>query len=141
MSIIVPRKVYFLSVLIKCGLLRRKVLCGKMTTIICNDQWTSFKSEYELVDIEINKSKVYVLVQNKLVRRNVYFFRIGIKNYPSFLKASKQQNSGHLPPVINTSHVSRIFLVSIMDDISDSIFWNECINSNSLKKMRFRLVI
>ena len=111
MSIIVPRKVYFLSVLIKCGLLRRKVLCGKMTTIIRNNQWTSFKLEYELVDIEINKSKVYVLVQNKLVRRNVYFLRIGIKNYPSFLKASKQQNSGHLPPVyIKILNGARYFL-------------------------------
>ena len=55
-----------------------------MITIILNDQWTSFKSEYELVDIEINKSKVYVLVQNKLVRRNVYFLIIGNTNYPSF---------------------------------------------------------
>ena len=48
-----------------------------MTTIILNDQWLSFKSEYEIVNIEIKKSKVDVLVENKLVRRNVYFIRIG----------------------------------------------------------------
>ena len=36
--------------------MRRKVLAGEMATIIRNDAWTSFKSEYEL-DIEINKSK------------------------------------------------------------------------------------
>ena len=46
----------FHSILVKCGLIRRKVLAGEMATIIRNDAWTSFKSEYEL-DIEINKSK------------------------------------------------------------------------------------
>ena len=63
--------------MIKCGLIRRKVICGEMTTIILNDQWISSKSEYELVNVEINKSKVVLLVENKLVRRNVYFLRIG----------------------------------------------------------------
>ena len=76
--------------MIKCGLFRRKVVCNKMTTIILNDQWISFKLEYELVNVYINKSKFDVLVENKVVRRNVYFIRIGNKNYPSFLKASKQ---------------------------------------------------
>ena len=52
----------FLSVLVKCGLIRRKVVSGEMTMIICNDQWTSFRSEYEL-DIEIVKSKVDILVE------------------------------------------------------------------------------
>ena len=80
------KSVFFKSILIKCGLIRRKVLCGEMTTIIRNDQWTSFKSEYELVDIAINKSKVDVLVQNKLVRRNVYFLRIGNKIILHFSK-------------------------------------------------------
>ena len=65
-----------LSILIKCGLIRRKVVRGEMTTIICNDQWTSFKSEYELVNIEIIKPKVDVLVENRLRRRNVSFVRI-----------------------------------------------------------------
>ena len=71
------RRVYFLSIMIKCGLIRRKVICGEMTTIILNDQWISSKSEYELGNVEINKSKVVLLVENKLVRRNVYFLRIG----------------------------------------------------------------
>ena len=110
---------FFLSNLIKCGLIRRKVFCGEMTTIIRNDQWTSFRSEYELVDIKINKSKVDVLMQNKLVRRNGYFLRIGNKNYASFLKASKQCKSSHPPPVINTCNISRIFLASIVNDILD----------------------
>ena len=43
----------FHSVLVKCGLIRRKVVSGEMATIIRNDAWTSFKSEYEL-NVEIN---------------------------------------------------------------------------------------
>ena len=81
-----------------------------LTTLIRNDQWTSFKSEYELVYIEINKLKVDILVQNKLVRRNVYILRIGSKNFPSFLKTSKQYKSSHPPPVIDTCNISRILL-------------------------------
>ena len=59
------KSVFFLSILIKCGLIRRNVVCGEMTTIIRNDQWTSFKLEYEWVNIEFFKSKVDVLVENK----------------------------------------------------------------------------
>ena len=126
--------------LIKCGLIRRKVVCGEMTTIIRNDQQTSFKSEYELLNIEIIESKVDVLIENKLRRRDVSFVRIGNKKYPSFLKVSKQYKSCHPPPVINTCNVSRIFLASIMDEISDSISWNECINNNNMEKVMFRIV-
>ena len=78
----------FHSVLVKYGLIRRKVVYGEMATIIRNDILTSFKTEYEL-DIEINKSKIDILVQNKVVRRNVYFIRIGKKNNTSFVKASQ----------------------------------------------------
>ena len=109
-----------------------------MTTIILNDQWLSFKSEYEIVNIEIIQSKADLLVENKLRRRDVSFFRIGNKNYPSFLKTSKQYKSRHPPPVCNISH---IFLVSIIDEISDSKYWNECINNNNnMEKVMFRLV-
>ena len=53
-----------------------KVVCGAMTAIILN-QWIPLKSEYELVNVEINKSKYNVLVENKLLRRNIYFIRNG----------------------------------------------------------------
>ena len=66
----------FHSVLVECGLIRRKVVSGEMVTIIRNDVWTFLKSEYEL-DIEINKSKVDILGQTKGARRNVYFLKIG----------------------------------------------------------------
>ena len=99
----------------------KKNVSGDITTEIFYDKWRSFIAEYELVNVEINKSKVDILVQNKLVRRNKYFLRIGNKNYFSFLKASKQYITGHLPPVINICHVSRIFLEFITIGISDSI--------------------
>ena len=123
----------FLSILITYGLIRRKVVRGEMTTIVLNDQWISFISEYELVNIKINKSKVDVLVENKVLRRDI-ISKIGNKQYLSYLKASKQYNSGHLPPVINTCHISGMFLQSMTVDISDTIYWNKCINSNSLKR-------
>ena len=47
-------KSVFFCILVKYGLIRRKIVSGEMTTIFCNDQWTSLKSEYKL-DIEIIK--------------------------------------------------------------------------------------
>ena len=73
-----------------------------MITIIVYDKWKAFITEYELVNVEINKSKVDILVRNNLVRRDVYFIRIGNKHYPSYIKASKQYSTGPLPPVIST---------------------------------------
>ena len=66
----------FLSVLIKYGLIRRKVVRSEMTTIIQKKQWMSFISEYELINVKINKSKVNVFVENKLLRRDVSFIQI-----------------------------------------------------------------
>ena len=52
----------FLFILIKCGLIREKVVRGEMTTIIQKDQCISFISQYELVNVEINKYKIDVIV-------------------------------------------------------------------------------
>ena len=93
-----------------------------MTTIILNDRLISFVSEYELMKVEINKSMVGVLIENKLLRRDGSLIRIGNKYYPLYFKASKQYKSGHLPPVINTCHISHMFLQSITVDISDSVY-------------------
>ena len=123
----------FVSILLTCELIRQQVVSGDMTTIIMYDKLKIFIAEYELVNVEINKSKVGVLVRNKLVRRDVYVIRIGNKHYHSYLKVSKQYSTGRLPPVINTCHISRIFLESITIDNSDFIPWNECINNNRLK--------
>ena len=104
---------YVCIYLVKCGLVRQKVVSGDMTTIILYDKWKLFITEYELVNDEINKSKVDTFVQNKLDRRDVYFIRIGNTYYHSYLKASKQYCTDHLPSVINTCHITRVFLESI----------------------------
>ena len=120
--------------MIKCGLISQKGAHSDMTTIILNDQWNLFISEYELVNVEINKSKVGESVGNKFFfSRDASFIQIGNKYYPSYLKATKQYSISHLLPVINTCHISRIFFHSITIDILDYIRWNECINNNSLK--------
>ena len=69
-----------------------------------------------------------------MLRRDVLFIRIGKKNYPSYLKASQQYNSGRLPPVIDTCYISRMILQSITLNISDCICLNDCINSDRLKR-------
>ena len=50
------------SILLKCGLIRQQVISSDMTTISVYDKWKSFISEYELVNVKINKEKVDVLV-------------------------------------------------------------------------------
>ena len=87
----------FNSVLVKCGLIRLIVVSGEMVTIILNDTWTSFKSKYEL-GIENNKLKVDILVKNKVVRRNVYFIRIGKK---IILHLSKHPNNTRLVNILH----------------------------------------
>ena len=61
-------------------------------------------------------------------------FRIGKNNNTSFVKASQQYKSGQHPSLVNTCNISRIFLAAIMDDISDSISWNDCILNKNLEK-------
>ena len=73
-----------------------------------------------------------ILVENKLLRRDVSFIRIWNKNYPSHVKASHQYNSSHLPPVTNTCHISCMFLQSITIDVLDSTCWNDYNNINRL---------
>ena len=73
-------------------------------------------------------------MQNKIVRRNVYFLRIGKKNNILFVKASQQYKSGQPPPLVNTCNIRRIFLAAIMADISDSISWNDLILNKNLEK-------
>ena len=67
----------------------QKFVRGDMTTIILFGQYKSIITEYELVNVKINKSKIDVLVENKLLRKEVSFIQVSKKNYPSYLKASK----------------------------------------------------
>ena len=54
-----------LSILERCGLIRRKVVRTERTTLIQKNRWISFILEYELIDFEINKSKLDVLIEDK----------------------------------------------------------------------------
>ena len=56
------------------------------------------------------------------------------KNNTSFVKASQQYKSSQHPQLVNTCNINRIFLAAVMDDISDSISWNDCILNNNLEK-------
>ena len=107
-----------------------------MITIIQKDPCISFISEFdfELINVEIIKSKVDVLVKNKFLRRVVSFIRIDNKNYPSYVKVPQQYNSSHPPPIIDTCRISRIFIQYITINISNYRCWNDCINSDRLNR-------
>ena len=108
MKIIAARRLYVLSILIDCELIRRKNGRGEMPKIIPNDQWILFNAEYELINIGINISKVDELVENKLLRRDASFIRIGNKYYPSYLKASKQYNSVRLKILVKNHPITSV---------------------------------
>ena len=40
-------KCIFISILLKCGLVRQQVVSGDMTTIFLYEKWKSFIAEYE----------------------------------------------------------------------------------------------
>ena len=78
-KLLLPEEYFFISIVIKCGLICQSVVRDETTTIIQKDPWISFTSEYELINVEINKYKMDVLVINKLLRRDVSFILIGNK--------------------------------------------------------------
>ena len=80
-----------------------------------------------------------VLVENNLLRREVSCIWIANKEQLLYIKVSQQCKYGHLPPVIHTCYISRMFLQSIIIDISDFICWNNFINSNRLKRCYVRV--
>ena len=116
---------YVLTILKICELITRKVVRGEMTTIMQKYQWISYILKYKLINVVINKSKVDKLIENKSLRMDVSFIRIDDTNYPSYDKAPQQYKSSYSPPVINTCHVSRMFLQSIIIDISYCKYWND----------------
>ena len=77
--------------MIKCGLISQKGAHSDMTTIILNDQWNLFISEYELVNVEINKSKVGESVGNKFFSRGMHHLSKLVINI--ILHISKQPNN------------------------------------------------
>ena len=99
--------------------------------------WTYLSKKYRgemTTIIQKNQNFLFILVKDKLTRRGVLFIRIDNKKISSYVKASQQYNYSHLPPVIDTCPISRMFLQSITIDILDSICFNSYINSNRLKR-------
>ena len=73
-------------------MLQKFVHCD-MTTIILFGQYKSIITEYELVNVKINKSKIDVLVENKLLRKEVSFIQVSKK---IILHISKHLNNAAL---------------------------------------------
>ena len=56
-----------------------------MIVSIVMDKWISFISQYELSEIEISKSKVSVVTNNKKPKRDMAFIRIRTKSTSSYI--------------------------------------------------------
>ena len=90
----------FLSILKIYGIIRQKKFSGKMIVSIVIDQWISFIDQYELTIVEITKSKISVVTNNKQSKRGMIFVRIGTKSTSSYTKATTHFNLRVLPPLI-----------------------------------------
>ena len=90
----------FLSLMRTCGLIRQKIIKGKTSIYVEKDKWNAFLSQYEVCDIEISTSKFSIVIDNKKIRKNMTFIRIGTKSSSSYLKATTQYNHRILPPII-----------------------------------------
>ena len=82
------RRVLLFIYINKYGLIRWKNTRSEIVTIIQKNQCISFIPEYKLINVEHNKYKVNILVENELLRRDISFIRIGNKNHSSYVKAS-----------------------------------------------------
>ena len=67
------------------------------------------------------------------------FSGLAKKNKTSLVKSSQPYKSGQHPPLVNTCNISRTFYTSIMNDVSDSISWNDCILNENLEKNDFQI--
>ena len=71
-----------------CGRIRQKKINGKTSLYVKNDKWTIFFSQYELSNVEIVMSKTSIVIDDKVIRKNMIFIRIGNKSSSSYLKAT-----------------------------------------------------
>ena len=89
------------------------------------DKWNMFLSQYKLNNVEISMSKIRIVINNKLTRKNLIFIRIGTKSSLSYSKPATQYTHQILPPFIKMRQLTRLFLDSISIDILDTINWSE----------------
>ena len=105
-----------------CGLIRQKKVNGMTSISIARDQWIIFISQYELSNVEIIMSKTGTVIDDRLIRKNQTFIRIGNRSSSSYLKAITQYNHHILPPIIKIRPLSYVFLNSISEDILETIY-------------------
>ena len=106
------------------GLIRQKKVNGMTSISIARDQWIIFISQYQLSNVEIIMSKTGTVIDDKLIRKNLTFIRIGNRSSSSYLKAITQYNHHSIPPIIKMRQLSHAFLKSISADILETINWS-----------------
>ena len=114
-----------LSIMNTCGLIRQKEVNGEISISIENDKWIKFSSQYELSNIKIIMSKIIIVIDNKLARKDMIFLHIGAKSSSSYLKATSQYNHHILCPLIKMRQLSHNFVNSVSTDILETIHWSE----------------
>ena len=112
---------------------------GKMIVSIIIDQWISFIDQYELTIVEITKSKISVVTNNKQSKRGMIFVRIGTKSTSSYTKATTHFNLRVLPPLIKMYWLSYNFLNPISVDNLETIYCSEDKNEHDWEIERFRM--
>ena len=108
--------IVFLSIMKTCGLIQQKKVNGKMSTSIARDKWNIFLSQYKLNNVEISMSKIRLVIDDKLTRKNLTFIRIGTKSSLSYSKPATQYTHQVLPPLIKIRQLTHLFLSSISID-------------------------
>ena len=78
----------FLSILKTCDPIRQKKINGKSSISIEKDKWITFLNQFELSNVKITTSKTSIAVDNKQIRKNMTFIRIGTKSLSSYTKAT-----------------------------------------------------
>ena len=112
-----------LSIMRTCGLIRQKKVNGKTSFSVEKDKRNILFSQYELINVEIITSKTSIGIDNKSIRKNITFIRIGTKLSSSYLKATTQYNHQVLPPFIQRRLLRHLLLNSISADILETINW------------------
>ena len=115
----------FLSILKTCGIIHPKKVKTLMTISVIKDQWISFISQYELNKVEIIKSKVSVVDNDKHSRRDMTCIRIGTKSTSSYTKVTTHFNLHFLPLSIKIRQLSCNFLNTMSTDILEMMHWSK----------------
>ena len=96
-----------------------------MVTSIARDKWNMFLSQYKWNNVEISMSKIRIVIDNKLIKKNMIYIRFGTKSLLSYPKPATQYSHQVLPPFIKMRQLTHLFLNSISTDILDTINWSE----------------